>query len=124
MSGGGVWCESASAVVSNCVLTGNSAYCDGGGAYCGTLNNCTLTGNSARSRRRGILRHAQQLHADGQFGFASGGGAYYGTLNNCTLTGNSACSLMAAGHTHGTLNNCIVYYNTARSDGELLRTAR
>ena len=24
-SGGGVWCESASVVVSNCVLTGNSA---------------------------------------------------------------------------------------------------
>ena len=44
-SGGGVLCESTSAVVSNCVLTGNSAQANGGGADKGTLNNCTLTGN-------------------------------------------------------------------------------
>src|SRR5216683_3613692 len=47
LNGGGVWCESASAVASNCVLSGNSAYSGGGGASGGTLNNCTLTGNLA-----------------------------------------------------------------------------
>ena len=66
-SGGGAWCET-SGVLSNCVLSGNSASSDGGGSCGGTLNNCMLTGNSA----------------------SYGGGASYGTLNNCTLTGNSA----------------------------------
>jgi hypothetical protein len=43
-SGGGVRCESTSAVLSNCVLTGNGAGTFGGGASGGTLYNCTLDG--------------------------------------------------------------------------------
>jgi hypothetical protein len=47
-SGGGLWCEAASAVVSNCLVTGNWAcWYGGGGVYGGTLNNCTLTANWA-----------------------------------------------------------------------------
>ena len=87
--GGGLLCFGGG-VVSNCVLTGNSAYF-GGGSCRGTLNNCTLTGNSAVS---------------------SGGGAYYSTLNNCTLTCNSALT-NGGGAFYGTLNNCIVHYNSA-----------
>ena len=53
--GGGIYCESISATVSNCVISGNvvdnfltgTFDCQGGGAYGGTLNNCTLTGNGA-----------------------------------------------------------------------------
>jgi hypothetical protein len=49
-SGGGIWCESSvSVTISNCVITGNTAYYLGGGAYSGALINCTLTGNSASS---------------------------------------------------------------------------
>ncbi|HZM11975.1 MAG TPA: hypothetical protein VFC15_17335, partial [Candidatus Limnocylindrales bacterium] len=65
--------ESQTAVVSNCVVTGNSAGL-GGGAFGGTLTDCTLVGNSAQD----------------------GGGAYEATLNNCTLSGNSA-----TGYSHG-----------------------
>ena len=72
-SGGGVWCET-DAVVSDCVLTGNSARY-GGGARGGTLNNCILSGNVV-----GGLTNSSYY----------GGGAYGGTLNNCNVNGNSA----------------------------------
>jgi hypothetical protein len=91
--GGGVWSESSSATVSNCVLSANSASDSGGGAYQSTLNNCTLTGNSA----------------------STGGGAYGGTLNNCTLTTNSASS--GGGAYTSTLNNCTLTSNSASSGG-------
>lgn len=87
--GGGVWCESATSVVSNCLVLGNSALV-GAGVYGGTLHNCTLTGNSA----------------------SYGGGAYGGTLINCTLSDNLA-SGWGGGTFEGMLNNCIVYFNTA-----------
>ena len=57
----------AGGTLNNCTLSGNSADV-GGGAYYGTLNNCTLTGNSADARRRGVLGHAEQLHAHRQLG--------------------------------------------------------
>jgi hypothetical protein len=95
-SGGGVWCESQSALVTNCVLTRNGYIRRGGGAYSGTLNNCTLVGNSA----------------------IDGGGAQYSTLNNCTLTGNSA--FQGGGAESCTLNNCTLTHNSANAGGAAL----
>ena len=92
-SGGGIYCDSTAGIVSNCTLTGNSAYWDGGGAYYGTLYKCTLSGNSAYE----------------------GGGAYYGTLHNCTMTGNSAGG--GGGAEGGTLNNCTLIGNSANNGG-------
>jgi hypothetical protein len=119
---GGVYCEDASAVVSNCVLTGNSSDV-GGGAYGGTLNNCTLTGNSAISilyfggygggAYGSTLNNCTLTGNSASLGvksdFTSGGGAAYCMLNNCTLTGDSA--VYGGGAYDCTLNNCIDYYN-------------
>lgn len=90
MNGGGLIAVSSLATVSNCVISGNSAASNGGGAQAGTLNNCRLTGNSA--------------------GF-SGGGARSAVLNNCTVTGNTA--IEGGGGSLATLNNSIAYFNWA-----------
>jgi hypothetical protein len=95
--GGGVWSESTSAVLSNCVVAGNSGVY-GGGAYRGTLYNCLVSSNTVSGAVYG------------------GGGAYQSTLYNCTLTGNSASSSGGGGVAGGTLYNSIVYYNTALFD--------
>ena len=86
-SGGGALCV-PSAVISNCLLIGNTALgYVGGGCYGGTLNNCRLVGNSS-----------------------AGGGAGFSTLNNCLIAGNSGKNKAAAYIC--TLNNCTVTGNT------------
>src|SRR4051812_16367061 len=119
--GAGVYCESRTAVVSNCVLSFNHAVNDyedpvgaGGGAYGGTLNNCTLSSNSASSYSTDFPVPAT----------AYGGGAYDCALNDCTLTGNSAasynaqyyydiCTADGGGAYNCLLNNCTLVGNSA-----------
>ena len=92
--GGGIYCKSTSAIVSNCVLTGNAAS-SGGGACYGTFYNCTISSNGLVS---------------------DGGGVVYATLYNCVVAGNSS-TYVGGGVEGGNLYNCLVVNNTASSSG-------
>lgn len=92
VSGGGVWCSSTNGVVSNCILTNNSAICGGGIAY-GTLDNSLVVHN---------------------LGTYYGGGAYSAILNNCTVVYNYTAmpvNYHGAGTYNGSTRNSIVLYN-------------
>ena len=96
-AGGGVWCQSTGAALSNCIVVANSAVF-GGGTYRGTLYNCLLSSNSVSGNLYG------------------GGGAYRSTLYNCTVSGNSANASAGGGVSGATLYNSIIYYNSALVD--------
>ncbi len=116
-SGGGVWCE-ASGLVTNCILTRNSAGIQGGGAFNGTLNNCILTKNWASSFGGGVSQGTLNgcYLISNSISTFDGGGASWSTLNNCILTGNSA-RWSGGGAYSSTLNNCTVSTNSAGLTG-------
>ncbi|MBN1673069.1 MAG: hypothetical protein JXR37_18630, partial [Kiritimatiellae bacterium] len=135
--GGGVWCSDCSAEVSNCVISGNSAY-GGGASYGGTLAGCDLTGNSATDGGGafgGILTDCTLI---GNWALMEGGGSFGGVLTECTLSQNAtameggggaagsrlvACVLtdnqaaFGGGAAYATLSRCVVTGNWAYSGG-------
>ncbi len=81
-AGGGVWCASHAATVSNCVLTANSGRV-GAGACQGTLKHCLISTNEGNGADYCVLLDCSLL------GNKRGFGAYISTLTNCTVEGNA-----------------------------------
>ena len=119
-------------MLTNCLLTGNLAYGDGGGACNVALVNCTLANNTAKSgggAKNSILinsiivgnsaqsfEDSNSLPAYPPTPTGVGGGLYAGSANNCLITNNSAYQ---GGGTYGILNlkNCTIINNSASGYG-------
>jgi hypothetical protein len=117
--GAGVWCESLSEIVSNCIVSGNTAGYYGGGIYGGTVFDCAIRGNSAYVGGGTHLSTLQNCvlsdNSAHQYGFGRGGGASSGLLDGCTLSGNSADA--GGGADSSTLNHCLLTGNSAQDGG-------
>jgi hypothetical protein len=121
-SGGGIWCEDNSACVSNCVITGNFAAQQGGGAFRGCLVNCVLTNNTAGSGGGGasnVFLNCRLALNSVSYNAVNGGGAYCARLTNCVVVGNRAPgnSSVGGGTYDSLLFGCGVSNNVAGNGG-------
>lgn len=118
--GGGIYCESSSETVSNCIVVGNVSGYYGGGVYWGTISHTSISNNWAVFGGGGadssVLRHSlissnSAFYAD----YGSGGGVHGSFLTNCILTRNLAA--YGGGANDSVLHNCAVYANTSTYQG-------
>lgn len=101
-SGGALYCNNSSPVISHCVIIDNTAVWGGGGIYCYdsnlTLSNCVIAGNTTNS---------------------NGGGIKYfwcsePILRNCTISSNEANwrgSGIYCYNSNAIITNCILWSN-------------
>ena len=113
-SGGGAWCETAGVLVSNCVISDNSAGIQGGGVYQGFLQHCTLSRNSAQNGGGVFGSTLADCVLSANFA-TNGGAAHSGTLNSCALSNNAAVS--GGGALGCSLTNCVLSSNVATNAG-------
>jgi hypothetical protein len=130
--GGGLWCATTNAFVTNCVIVDNRAQSYGGGAYGATLYNCTLTRNTATNGTGGaynstLINCTLSTNVGGAASSCTlfncsltgniqfGGGAVISTLYDCLLTGNGSGSydygIYSGGAAWSTLYNCTLTRN-------------
>ncbi len=114
-SGGGLWCYNSAAVVSNCVISGNSAHAYGGGSAFGTLLSCTVAANTAQDGGAADRAYLTNCTITANVAAGDAGGAFRSTSVDCTFAHNSADTGGAA--SSSTLINCTITTNSADTGG-------
>ena len=113
--GGAVWCASLNGVVTNCVLTGNSAV--GGGAAYGVPGGLLVLGNHATGEGGGVrLVSLVNCIISGNSAKGRGAATCSSLLRNCTVTGNFTGGWAGAVDV-SISENCIIYFNNTNSAG-------
>ena len=123
LMGGGIWCESIRATVSNCVMAGNRAE-EGGGIMGGTLHDCRLENNVAHylggGAQNSLLWNCQlrgnRVEGDEQGDQGDGGGAYLCQLTDCAVSSNFA-GFNGGGVSECVLDTCTLAENNTYGDG-------
>jgi len=116
LHGGGAYCTFGGAI-SNCIISGNMAFYDGGGTWGGHLENCTVAGNVAGRNGGGVSdARIRDCQITGNEAANEGGGFYNGAGANCRLIGNVALQ-DGGGGSRFQMTNGIISGNSARHGG-------
>lgn len=113
--GGGVFADNTSCVITNCIITGNSAY-NGAGIYNGILYNCNISSNSSSQFGGGVSCAIVDNCLIKSNNATIGGGTYNSTIYNCTIASNS-CLRKGAGIYGGFSYGCIINGNIVIDNG-------
>ncbi|VGO12202.1 hypothetical protein PDESU_00753 [Pontiella desulfatans] len=114
--GGGVKCSSSIPLVSNCVISGNTAVHWGGGMYHGTAVDCSFHDNSTTHGGGMMNGVASNCVFEGNSAVFYGGAMHNVKAYNCVVSGNSA-GLTGGGIHKGSARNCVFSGNWAGSNG-------